>query len=134
LIEGKFNKKTDIWAMGCVFYEVCTGKKAFTSEWATITFAQQPTPTPIFPFIYPFGAPSSQELNIETINQLLADNMLVVNTEKRCDVDLACGYIANIIRDPGWNPPSSMTIEWRDVTAGDGSLGPKWIPKPELKK
>jgi hypothetical protein len=22
---------------------------------------------------------------------------------------------------------------WRDVTAGDGSIGPKWIPKPELK-
>jgi len=22
---------------------------------------------------------------------------------------------------------------WRDVTAGDGSTGPKWIPKPELK-
>jgi hypothetical protein len=22
---------------------------------------------------------------------------------------------------------------WRDVTAGDGSIGPRWIPKPELK-
>jgi hypothetical protein len=22
---------------------------------------------------------------------------------------------------------------WRDVTVGDGSIGPKWIPRPELK-
>jgi hypothetical protein len=27
----------------------------------------------------------------------------------------------------------TMATSWRDVTAGDGSIGPKWIPKPELK-
>jgi len=27
----------------------------------------------------------------------------------------------------------SIASNWRDVTAGDGSIGPKWIPKPELK-
>lgn len=28
-----FTRKVDIWAVGCIFYEVVTGRKAFKSDW-----------------------------------------------------------------------------------------------------
>ena len=35
LVEGKYSKKSDIWAVGCIFYEVCfvthSRQKAFTT-------------------------------------------------------------------------------------------------------
>ena len=29
-----FNNKSDIWALGCILYELCSGRKAFESDWA----------------------------------------------------------------------------------------------------
>ena len=36
--EGGYSKKTDMWSFGCVTYELCTKKKAFTSDWATMEY------------------------------------------------------------------------------------------------
>jgi hypothetical protein len=44
--------------------------------------------------------------------------------------DTQIPILDEMVRSICCKSPSS----WRDVTAGDGSLGPKWIPKPELKK
>ena len=33
-----FNNKVDIWAMGCIVYEVATGRKAFVDDWAVRNF------------------------------------------------------------------------------------------------
>jgi serine/threonine protein kinase len=34
-----FNKKADIWSIGCILFELCTGTKAFGDDWATLQFA-----------------------------------------------------------------------------------------------
>jgi serine/threonine protein kinase len=34
----KFNKKVDIWALGCILFEVSTGRKAFESDLAAMMF------------------------------------------------------------------------------------------------
>jgi len=34
-----FTKKLDIWAMGCILYEVCVGTKLFASDGATLVFS-----------------------------------------------------------------------------------------------
>ena len=31
--DAKFNNKADIWALGCICYEVLVGIKPFTSDW-----------------------------------------------------------------------------------------------------
>ena len=30
--EKPYNEKTDIWAMGCIIYELCTGKHPFEAN------------------------------------------------------------------------------------------------------
>jgi serine/threonine protein kinase len=34
-----FNKKVDVWSIGCILFELCTGTKAFRDDWATLQFA-----------------------------------------------------------------------------------------------
>ena len=31
LLDGRFSNKVDIWAMGCILYELVVGRRAFTS-------------------------------------------------------------------------------------------------------
>jgi serine/threonine protein kinase len=33
--DGGFNSKSDIWAFGCIAYELCSRQKAFSSDWET---------------------------------------------------------------------------------------------------
>jgi len=32
LKDEPYNQKTDVWALGCILYELCTLKRAFASE------------------------------------------------------------------------------------------------------
>ena len=89
-MEGKFNKKTDIWALGCVFYEVCVSKKAFTSEWATIEYARKAFQPSLIPFA------TQAHTMAKDINALVS-NMLQVKTNLRWNVDTACRQIVSMI-------------------------------------
>lgn len=33
-----YNKKVDIWSLGCILHELCTSEKAFPSDFATLEF------------------------------------------------------------------------------------------------
>src|SRR5438105_8415469 len=37
----KYNNKADIWALGCIIYEVFTGARAFSSDLAVFTYKFQ---------------------------------------------------------------------------------------------
>src|SRR5436190_16344683 len=37
---SKYNNKVDIWAMGCILYELVVGKKAFVDDWSVLLFSQ----------------------------------------------------------------------------------------------
>jgi hypothetical protein len=85
-LDGQFNKKTDIWALGCVFCEVAIGEKVFTSDWAVITYAQNPQSRSLEPFT-PDAHPKAAKLN-----ELIA-LMLALTTDQRCNIASACNQI-----------------------------------------
>jgi serine/threonine protein kinase len=37
-----YNNKVDIWALGCIFFELCTGRKAFTNDFAVFEYNRNP--------------------------------------------------------------------------------------------
>jgi serine/threonine protein kinase len=37
--DAKYNNKADIWSLGCIVYEISTGAKAFSSDWAVREFS-----------------------------------------------------------------------------------------------
>ena len=49
LLDYKYNTKVDIWALGCIFFELCTGTKAFESDGAVMEYRyNRPLQLPAF--------------------------------------------------------------------------------------
>jgi len=42
-----FTNKVDIWAMGCLFYELIYCRKTFSTDWATHQYARRTPPVPL---------------------------------------------------------------------------------------
>lgn len=38
--DARFNQKSDIFALGCILYELVTGEKLFTNDWASLTYSK----------------------------------------------------------------------------------------------
>jgi len=38
-----YNRKSDIWAVGCIFYELAAGEKAFNDDFAVQMYAMRPS-------------------------------------------------------------------------------------------
>lgn len=56
---AKYNNKADIWALGCIMYELCTGRKAFENDWATINYSSSGRQHPGLLAWPEFGLPRS---------------------------------------------------------------------------
>ena len=72
----RFTSKVDIWSLGCVMYELCTGKRAFESDFSIFMSAQNP---PLHLVIHMEGAEERTNARLQTILQA----MLEFNPSKR---------------------------------------------------
>jgi serine/threonine protein kinase len=63
-----YTNKVDIWALGCVFYELATGKCAFREDWDALEYAEDNSALPI-PF--PFQSEFWREHVSETLGEIL---------------------------------------------------------------
>lgn len=58
LKDGRFNNRSDIFALGCIIFEIITGQKLFPSDQAVLQYALNPKS--IFPDFWPVAAPESR--------------------------------------------------------------------------
>jgi eukaryotic-like serine/threonine-protein kinase len=47
--DPKYTNKVDIWAVGCIMYEMCTGRKSFAGDFAVQSFAASGVRPVMFP-------------------------------------------------------------------------------------
>jgi len=40
LEHGRFNNRADLFALGCIIFEIVTGRKRFSSDWAVLQYSQ----------------------------------------------------------------------------------------------
>ena len=71
LEEGKFNKKSDIWSLGCILFEVCADRQAFTNGWQVTNYGKSlQTDTTLLP--PPFAEDSIDHPYALALNQMVA--------------------------------------------------------------
>lgn len=79
--EGaRFSPKVDIWALGCVMYELCTGRKAFKDDFAVYMSAMNP---PVYLNCHMDGV--DDKINAQL--QLVFQSMLELDPRKRPSAD-----------------------------------------------
>ena len=61
ILKGQplFTRKVDIWAIGCIFYELVTGEKAFLSDWKVREYGMSKSGLNVPNVNYHYGASSS---------------------------------------------------------------------------
>ena len=50
LVHNKYNNRTDMFAFGCIVFELLVGKQLFDSDWATLDYAQHERTIPWPPY------------------------------------------------------------------------------------
>ena len=53
--NAKYNNKVDIWAFGCILYELSTGQKLFPNDWAVMEYVTKGALK--FPLTWPMNVP-----------------------------------------------------------------------------
>src|SRR5579871_6842073 len=58
LKDGLFNNRSDIFALGCIIFEIITGQKLFASDWEVLQYAEGSKC--VFPDLWPSAASGSR--------------------------------------------------------------------------
>jgi serine/threonine protein kinase len=74
--RSMYNNKADIWALGCILYEILSGVQLFSSDWATREFAasrklELPVPWPAW---YLYQLSNGSEIVHKQLLRLLSIN------------------------------------------------------------
>ena len=79
-IDSGYNTRSDIWAFGCIAYELFTGEKAFKADWETREYRHKCLESPKRVFDESRGWPNGIQV---TLTKRLVD--LCVNQPLHCD-------------------------------------------------
>jgi serine/threonine protein kinase len=86
--KARYNNKADIFALGCILYEVTTAKKLFASDWEVREYSHNIGSVPLWP-------PSTAGTKLHSLGRL-AKNMLSVDPLLRPSARDVRGSLVNI--------------------------------------
>jgi Protein kinase domain len=122
----QFNKKSDIWALGCILFEVCTGRQPFNSGWEITTFAKLPTGGP---FKYrPFVNAEANTLHSPPwrINEMI-EAMLQTDVNRRPSIAAVCERIEAALHSEALiNGPEESPFLYFAESSLVGTEAPIW--------
>jgi serine/threonine protein kinase len=77
--RGHYNKRSDSFALGCITYEIVTGRKLFDSDWAVQEYSREGVP--VYPTKWPPCKPGTRLLQLGefTSRQLAVEPMSRLN-------------------------------------------------------
>lgn len=109
--DAKFNQKSDIFALGCILYEIVTGQKLFPDDWASVSYSK----TRKLPNSVWWPESPSCEPNRLTALEVLVASMLEVDPSSRPNAREIYSTL-NLIRIgdcevPLSNPSSTVPVE-----------------------
>ena len=79
--QSAFNKKTDIWSLGCIFFELCTGEKLFNNNWALMVYALSKVKPDISRSLSTLYEPAREAI------RLIIDDTIHLDVSKRSSVE-----------------------------------------------
>jgi serine/threonine protein kinase len=86
--SGQFNTKSDIFAFGCIIFEIVTIQRLFAEDWATQTYARSGDLGDRPPMLWAESLTSEDEPRIDQLERLLA-SMLEIDPSLRPNAELA---------------------------------------------
>jgi len=69
LDNRRYNNRADVFALGCIVFEIITGQKLFSSDWAVHEYAQKGSP--IIPEQWPVATPGSRLYDLGQLTSTL---------------------------------------------------------------
>jgi serine/threonine protein kinase len=110
LTRGRYSKRSDMFSLGCITYEIVTGQKLFSSDWAVLEYVRDDIP--LYPTRWP---PCSTGTRLLQLGEL-ASALLSVDHMSRLGAK-ATGRQLGFIRrgEPHFEEPDSTDDDDSDV-------------------
>jgi Protein kinase domain len=122
LEDGKFNKKSDIWSLGCVLYEICAGGRPFNNGWQVTNYGKSSRDTTTLPDLFSddWGQyQRGQKLNQTIQSMIQRDSTTRPSTAEICaSMDSLMYWRSNLFR-----PTSTVFFETSSLL---GTEAPIW--------
>jgi len=128
ITRGQYNKRSDIFALGCISYEIVTGQKLFSSDWAVQEYVRKGVT--LYPTRWPPCNPGTRLLHLgELTSTLLAADPMARFGAK------ATGRRLQLIRDGNEEiDESSLTNDdFDDCELGGGPRTTEIVSSPVLQ-
>jgi serine/threonine protein kinase len=123
--DSRFNNKADMFALGCILYEVTTGQKLFSDDWAIREYATKggedfPSlwpPCEVGTRLYSLKTLAQSLLEVDPSNRLGAEDTYSILKLIRCGVRIPDAPLLNIRTrtpaPPPQQPPKAADILYR---------------------
>ena len=100
LVGGVYNTKTDIWALGCIVFEFCTKRTAFSGDHETIDYKYSGARSRKSVFESSFLWPTNKEaINAREILTRFVDQTLLLEWEDRPTCSDLVQFLRNLDRE-----------------------------------